>query len=73
MTIADDPSIERVRVKMQPGGRMDAGNAARYLGRAPKTLAMWRMQGKGPRWFKMGGRVVYFQDDLDACVRGEPV
>jgi hypothetical protein len=26
---------------------------------SPKTLANWRVKGLGPRWQKMGGRVVY--------------
>ena len=69
MTIVDDPSIERVRVKMLPGRVMDADNAARYYGVKKKTMAMWRWQGKGPRWFKVGGRVRYTQDDLDADAR----
>jgi hypothetical protein len=58
--------IERVKVQILPDGRMDAKNAARYLNRKEKTLAQWRSQGKGPRWVKNGGRIFYFQADLDA-------
>ncbi len=30
---------------------------------SPKTLRQWRWQGQGPRFLKLGGRVVYrFQD-----------
>jgi hypothetical protein len=49
---------------------MARGDAALYLGHQPKTLAMWALQGKGPRSFKIGGRVFYFKEDLDAFVRG---
>jgi len=33
---------------------------------SPKTLANWRTKGAGPRWQKVGGRVVYaLQDVID--------
>ena len=42
-------TIDRVRVRILPDGRMTREDAARYLGHATKTLAMWQLQGKGPR------------------------
>ena len=62
--------MEAVRVRVLPDGRMDSNNAAKYLNRAPKTLAMWRMAGAGPKWAKCGGRVFYFKDALDAFIQG---
>ena len=62
--------IEPVRVRVLPNGNMDSNNAAKYVGRAPKTLAMWRMQGVGPEWTKNGGRVFYNKEVLDAFMRG---
>jgi hypothetical protein len=50
--------------------RMTRRDAARYLGNAEKTLAMWELQGKGPPSVKVGGRRFYFNDDLDAFVQG---
>jgi hypothetical protein len=64
-------AIDGVRIRMLPDGRMDRANAARYLGRQPKTLAMWALQGKGPRPVKVGGRIFYFREELDAFVRGD--
>ena len=66
-----EAEIETVRIRVLPGGRMDSNNAAKYLGRAPKTLAMWRMQGRGPKWTKSGGRVNYYKDWLDAYIQEE--
>ncbi len=63
--------IEPVRVRVLPNGDMDSNNAAKYVGRAPKTLAMWRMQGIGPEWIKNGGRVFYNKEALDAFMRGK--
>jgi len=45
-------------------------DAARYLGCAAKTLAMWALCRRGPRWVKVGGRIFYYQADLDAFIRG---
>ena len=65
--------IELVRVRVLPNGNMDSNNAAKYVNRAPKTLAMWRMQGIGPAWAKCGGRVFYNKEALDAFMRGKGV
>lgn len=57
----------QVKVKevvMYPDGRMDAKNAAAYLGFSEKTLAMMRCNGKGPEFIKRG-RIFYFQDACD--------
>ncbi len=66
-----DDFVDQVRVRILPDGRMTRRDAARYLGRATKTMAMWAMEGKGPRSVLVGGRRFYFKDDLDAFVRGE--
>jgi hypothetical protein len=64
-------SVEQVRVRVLPDGRLTRSDAARYIGAAEKTLAMWQLQGKGPRSVKVGGRVFYYRDDLDRFIRGE--
>ena len=63
--------LEPVRVRVQPDGSMDSNNAAKYLNRATKTLAMWRMQGTGPEWTKRGGRVIYYMNRLDTYIEEE--
>ena len=60
--------VEPVRVRVLPNGNMDSNNAAKYLNRAPKTLAMWRMQGTGPPWTKCAGRIIYNKEALDAFI-----
>jgi hypothetical protein len=67
----DGEGVDRVRVRVLPDGRMCRDDAARYLGCAAKTLAMWALCRRGPRWVKVGGRVFYYQSDLDAFIRGE--
>ena len=66
-----EPAIEQVRVRVLPDGRLPRKEAAKYLGRAEKTLAMWEMEGKGPKSVLVGGRRFYFKDVLDAFIRGE--
>lgn len=51
-------------ISIFPDGRMDAKNAATYLGLAVKTLAMMRSSGTSPKFIKRG-RIFYFQNDLD--------
>ncbi len=65
------PAIDQVRVRVLPDGRLTRRDAAKYLGRAEKTLAMWTLEGKGPPSQLVGGRRFYFKDALDAFVRGE--
>ena len=33
---------------------------------SPRTLEQWRWQGKGPRYLKIGGRVVYPIVEIEA-------
>lgn len=68
--IAQD-EMEAVRCRVLPDGRMSRDDAAKYLGLKVKTLAMWSLAGKGPRAVKVGGRVFYYRNDLDAFIRGE--
>lgn len=65
--------LEELRVRILPDGRMTREDAARYLGHRPKTLAMWQLQGKGPKSVMVGGKRFYFKADLDAFIRGEKV
>jgi hypothetical protein len=57
---------------MLTDGRMDAANAAKYLGLAIHTLAVKRCDGTGPPFVKVG-RVFYYRDDLDAWLRSRRV
>lgn len=46
---------------------VDTFGAAKLTGIAPNTLRFWRMEKRGPRYIKPGGRkVVYAVDDLRA-------
>ena len=62
---------EPVRVRVLPDGRMSRPDAAKYIGRAVKTLAMWGLEGKGPPSVLVGGRRFYYKADLDNYIAGK--
>ncbi|MFO0992596.1 MAG: helix-turn-helix domain-containing protein [Hyphomicrobiales bacterium] len=39
---------------------------ARRWSLSHRTLERWRWQGRGPRYLKVGGRVVYRLEDIEA-------
>lgn len=49
--------------------RLDTAGAAAYLNCSESLLTKLRVQGKGPRYLKRGGRVFYLKGDLDAYDR----
>lgn len=61
-------SVDSPRVRILPDGRMARADAAVYLGRKPKTLAIWHTKGKGPRSVLVGGRRFYYLSDLENFV-----
>ena len=67
----DDVGVNQTRVRITPDGRMTRRDAAAYLGMAEKTLAQWSSEGRGPRMCRVGGRVFYFKDVLDAFIRDD--
>lgn len=59
-------SLDHLRVKVLPDGRVSRSDAAVYLGYAPKTLAEYARLGRGPRPRRVGGRIFYLLKDLNA-------
>jgi hypothetical protein len=63
----DADPIERIGVLVLPDGSLDRWNASRFLGRSTKTLAQWKMRGKGPPCTRdAAGRCWYQLSDLVA-------
>lgn len=50
--------------RSEPAYAYPAPKAAAFLNVAPKTLANWRAMGKGPKFCRLGRRIVYRVDDL---------
>ena len=64
--------MEQVRVRVLPDGRMTRRDAAKYLGIAVKTVAMWDLEDPAKLGgVKVGGRRFYYKDRLDRVIQGK--
>ncbi len=63
-------NVTTAGVNTTPDLRLKRSDAAVYLGISEKTLANYKIRGKGPRCIKVAGRCFYYLADLEAFVRG---
>lgn len=57
---------------LQPGDLLTETEAAAILGARVQTLRNWRWRGEGPRYRKIGSRLVrYHRADLAAFIAGD--
>jgi hypothetical protein len=57
---------------LRPGDLVDEREAAAILGAGVQTLRNWRWRGEGPRYRKIGQRLVrYHRGDLAAFIAGD--
>jgi predicted DNA-binding transcriptional regulator AlpA len=54
--------------KLLPSPFLRAPQAAQYVGLSPRTLEKYRGNGTGPKYSKIGGRILYATDDLTKWV-----
>lgn len=52
---------------------LDTEQAAAHLNMQPQTLRVWRTQGKGPRFVRIGRHVRYQMGQLDAFIEAQTV
>lgn len=45
--------------------KLNTEEVAEYCGIKKNTLEVWRCKHKGPRYYKLGSRVLYDIDDLE--------
>jgi len=49
---------------------LNTEKAAEYLGVEQRTLENWRAEGKGPKFYKPTGKLIYyFKSDLDRWIK----
>jgi predicted DNA-binding transcriptional regulator AlpA len=53
--------------------KLDETAAAARTGMAVKTLQNWRSRGVGPPYYKLGGRILYDEAELDAWLAQQRV
>jgi hypothetical protein len=51
--------------------RLTRQEAAAYLKVSPRTLDMWKREDRGPRSYKIVGRVYYLKLDIDAWTQDQ--
>lgn len=68
------PSAPHGPAKLEPGDLITETEAAAILGARVQTLRNWRWRGCGPRWRRVGQRLVrYHRADLAAFIDGKAV
>ncbi len=55
-----------------PARKATPAELSAYLRKSEGTLANWRSQGKGPRWTKPGGSILYDWADVYAWEASQP-
>jgi len=53
-----------------PTNHLNQVHLARRWNLSPRTLERWRWLNQGPRYLKIGGRVVYRLEDVEAFENG---
>lgn len=58
--------------------RLSETELAEFWGKTTRTLQLWRKNGKGPRFIKIGdGSILYREEDIlayeEACAVGTPI
>jgi len=51
------------------GKYLTTPEAARRLGIAPATMRVWRSEGRGPTYVRVGGTIVYREDVIARAVK----
>lgn len=64
LSLDKQPSNASSGAGLPPRICYSTGHAAQLLDLSPRTLERWRVQGKGPRFRKLGSRVTYTLEDL---------
>jgi predicted DNA-binding transcriptional regulator AlpA len=73
MTTPLQPIAEMASGNAMNSPLLDTRAAALRLGLARQTLAKMRITGDGPRFLKLGSRVFYPSDELDAWIASHPL
>ncbi|MGH8118338.1 MAG: helix-turn-helix transcriptional regulator [Rhodanobacteraceae bacterium] len=65
-------SFEAPAAKLAAGNLLSDVELAALLGASVQTVRNWRWRGEGPRFVKLGGRMVrYRPDDVQAFIEGK--
>lgn len=60
-------------ISLRDRASLAPADAATFLGVGYSTLKKWRSEGRGPKYAKVGGSVLYRPSDLDSFVESQLV
>ena len=63
--------MQKVECDLAARGFISAKRTAEIFGIHEVTLAKWRMLGTGPRFYKLCGRALYKQADIDRFIEAQ--
>jgi predicted DNA-binding transcriptional regulator AlpA len=64
-------AVATVAAAVDPDELIENREAAALLRVRPQTLAAWRVEKRGPRWLKVGRRVLYRRTDISAWLTAQ--
>ena len=56
---------------LEQRGYLCEADAANFVGAKASTLRAWRVKGRGPRYYKIGGKIFYRESDLEAWIEAQ--
>lgn len=56
---------DRIEARAAKKRKLTTKEAAAFLRVHPGTMSNWRYKGVGPSYVKIGGKIFYFQEDLE--------
>lgn len=60
--------VERPTIRATGAGRVDEDDAAKYLGVSSRKMRQMRAADEGPSYARIGNRIWYALNDLDAYI-----
>jgi hypothetical protein len=64
--MAIDWELQKMTIEQATVKHLNQVELSRRWSLGPRTLERWRWLGEGPRFLKVGGRVVYRLEDIEA-------
>lgn len=73
MAVEHSPLAQKLSGSMRRRVLLKNDKAAEVLGLAPATLNQWRLQSKGPKYYKFGRRILYDLADIEAWIESRVI
>ena len=68
MMLSGDHQLKEYNMKKENESLLTQDEVSNMLDLAVPTLRKWRWEGKGPKFVKLGGRILYRESDIWAYI-----